>query len=75
MKFAVGVFDTKQNRTVLEGARADQKGIFVILEVFTTLEPNGRNKFVRDAIGLGVASYTPGTDEEAMQYSVTAMRL
>lgn len=75
MKFAIGVFDNQRNRTILEGARTDQNGIFVILEKFTALDPSGRNQFLREVIGLGVAAYKSEDDDGELHYSITAMKL
>ena len=75
LAFKIGVFDKRLNRTIISEARADRHGVMAILENLTTLEVRERNKFLRDLIGLGVATHEPEEGSFDLAYSITAMKL
>ena len=75
LAFKIGVVDTQLNRTIISEARADRHGVLAILENLTTLEARDRNKFVRELIGLGVATHEPVAGATDYPYAITAMKL
>lgn len=75
LPFKIGVFDKRLNRTIISEARADRHGVMAILENLTTLEVRERNKFLRDLIGLGVATHEPVEGAVDFPYAITAMKL
>lgn len=75
LAFKIGVFDKRLNRTIISEARADRHGVMAILENLTTLEVRERNKFLRDLIGLGVATHEPVEGATDFPYAITAMKL
>ena len=75
MQFKIGVVDTRLNRAIISEAQANRHGVMAILENLTTLEVRERNRFLRDLIGLGVASHQPVVGAVDYPYAVTAMKL